>query len=348
LAPAFIIGRAFSAVFGGDSYLVVRRCSLLAVFEILVLTAHLLCVNVAAGGPILAVWLEWRGDDLARRAARYLAAASLLGLLVGGLLGVLLGWLKWTPDYQSLWTGPLSYKMHWAAAELLFSLLLAGLYWWLVNRAGGSSRGARFGRGAIALLNGTNLLYHFPPLFLVASQLHTAGQTSGEVIRGAAFRQFMTSGVTPALVVHIGFASLAVAALALLGLALRAARHGDSAAASQFALWGGRWSLAASLVQLPVGLWTLATLSAVEQSRLMGNDPLATGLFLAAMLSACWLLRELATVALGETTRGAMIRAMSAMLIVVGLMAAMQQAARPATAVSAAATLSTVPSPENP
>jgi hypothetical protein len=321
---------------------------LLSVLETLVLVAHLLCVNVAAGGPILCVWLEWRGDDLARRGARYLGAASLHGLVAGGLLGVLLGWLKWTPEYQNLWTGPLSYKMHWGAAELVFSLLLAGLYGWLVARSGGSSRGARFGRGAIALLNGTNLLYHFPPLFLVASQLHAAGQTSGEVIRGAAFRKFMTSGVTPALVVHVGLASLAVAALALLGLALRTARQGDSAAAGQFALWGGRWSLAASLGQLPVGLWTLATLSMAEQSRLMGNDPLATVLFLTAMLSVFWLLRELATVALGETTRGAMIRAMSAMLVVVALMTAMQQAGRPARTDQAPTADSQLPTPEIP
>jgi hypothetical protein len=236
--------------------------------------------------------------------------------------------------------------LHWGAAELVFSLLLAGLYAWLVGRSGGLSRGARFGRGAIALLNGTNLLYHFPPLFLVASQLHAAGQTSGEVIRGAAFRQLLTSGATPALVVHIGFASLAVAAVMLLGMALRTGRQGDSAAASQFALWGSRWSLAASLVQLPVGLWTLATISTWEQSRLMGNDVLATVLFLAAMLSVFWLLRELATVALGEITRGAMIRAMSAMLVVVGLMAAMQQAASPRPLSRTPAMESRIPSPE--
>jgi hypothetical protein len=321
---------------------------LLFALETLVLMTHLVSVNIAAGGPILCVWLEWRGDDLARRGARYLGSASLHGLVAGGLLGVLLGWLKWTPEYQSLWTGPLSYKLHWGAAELVFSLLLAGLYAWLVGRAGGSSRGARFGRGAIALLNGTNLLYHFPPLFLVASQLHAAGQTSGEVIRGAAFRQLLTSGVTPALVVHVGFASLAVAALALLGLALRTSRQGDSAAAGQFALWGSRWSLAASLVQLPVGLWTLAMLTTTDQSRLMGNEPLATTLFLTAMLGVFWLLRELATVALGETSRGAMIRAMTAMLVVIGLMTAMQQSIRPAPAVRAAATLGHSSSPENP
>lgn len=325
----------------------VRRCSLLAVFETLVLTAHLLCVNVAAGGPILCVWLEWRGDDLARRAARYLAAASLVGLVAGGLLGVILGGLKWTPEYRSLWAGPLSYKMHWAVGEFAVSLLLAGLYAWLVNRRGGFSRGARFGRGAMALLNGTNLLYHFPPFFLAASQLHAAGQTTGEVIRGAAFRQLVAGGAIPALVVHVGLASLAVAALMLLGLALRTARQGDSAAASQFALWGGRWSLAASLAQLPVGLWTLATLSAAEQSRLMGHDPLATALFLAAMMSVFWLLRELATVALGETTRGAMIRAMSAMLVVVGLMTAMQQAVSLRSLDPTPTAESRLPSPEN-
>ena len=61
----------------------------------------------------------------------------------------------------------------------------------------------------------------------------------------------------------------------------------------------------------------------------MGSQLLETTLFFAAMLAVFWLLRELVGVALGETTRPAMIRTMSAMLVVVGLMTAMQQAVRP-------------------
>ncbi|HEX5102871.1 MAG TPA: hypothetical protein VFV87_03620, partial [Pirellulaceae bacterium] len=59
----------------------------------IVLIAHLLCVNVAAGAPILCVWLEWRGDRLARKAAAYLGGMGLVTLIAGGLLGLAVGWL---------------------------------------------------------------------------------------------------------------------------------------------------------------------------------------------------------------------------------------------------------------
>jgi len=56
---------------------------------------------------------------------------------------------------------------------------------------------------------------------------------------------------------------------------------------------------------------------------------MGTMLFIAAMLTMFWLLRELTGVALGEATRPAMIRSMTAMLVVVSLMTAMQEAVRP-------------------
>jgi hypothetical protein len=298
---------------------------LLEVVTILVLIAHLLCVNVAAGGPLLCVWLEKQRGPIARQAATYLGQMNLVTLLVGGLLGVLLGWLKWSAGYHNLWAGPLSYKLHWGIGEIAFSLILA-IGYWLWARGAGDRVWPRVGRASLALLNGTNLLYHFPPLFIVANKLHAAGQTSGETIRGAAFRQLAGAGETPALAVHVGLASLAVAAVMLLGLALRWMRQGrDPAEASIVAMWGGRWALAASLAQLPVGLWTLLMLPSGAQSGLMGGDMAGTGLFFASMLSALWLLRELAAVGLGEVNRPNLVRAMIAMLATVSLMTAMQQ-----------------------
>ena len=101
---------------------------------------------------------------------------------------------------------------------------------------------------------------------------------------------------------------------------------------AKLATWGGRWALAASLLQLPIGLWTLFAMPADVQSRLMGNEAPATLLFLIAMLAALWLMRELAVVSLGEVTRASLVRAIGAMLVVVGLMTVMQQQLRPATA----------------
>jgi hypothetical protein len=299
---------------------------LLDVVTTLVLIAHLLCVNVAAGGPLLCAWLEWRRGPVARQAASCLGFASLLTLVGGGMLGVALGWLKWSPEYHSLWTSPLSYKLHWGIGEIVFSLFLAIGYWLWARGAAGDGVWPRVGRGALGLLNGTNLLYHFPPLFIVANKLHAAGQTSGETIRGAAFRHLAAAGETPALAVHVGLASLAVAAMMLLGLALRWMRRDEASAdAKTVAVWGGRWALAASLAQLPVGLWMLLMLPSGAQAGLMGSDGLATSLFFAAMLAALWLLRELAAMSMGEVARPNLVRAMIAMLATVSLMTAMQQ-----------------------
>lgn len=298
----------------------------------LLLAAHLLCVNVAAGGPLVAAWLDWRGrgDEAAGRAAKWLAGWSLAGLLAGAFLGVLIGWLKWDAEYRSLWTGPLSYKLHWAAIELIFSLVLMIGWWlWLPGRAGGGTAIVTV-RGLIAILASTNLLYHFPILFSVAARLQDSGQTAGEAIRGAAFRGLMTQGEAPAMAVHVTLASVAVAATMLLGLSLRWRRTGDEAGAYKVALSGGRWALAASLLQLPVGLWVLATLPTAVQSRLMSGSALGMLLFMASIAAALWLMRELVNVALGDGTRPALIKSMTLMLVTVTLMTAMQQHAREA------------------
>ena len=177
----------------------------------------------------------------------------------------------------------------------------------------------------MAVLAATNLLYHFPILFAVASQLLQAGETSGSRIGGADFRRLMIAGDAPALAIHVVLASLAVSAIPLLGFALRSQRQGNDADAVRLARWGGRWALVPSLLQLPVGLWTLLMLPAAAQSQIMGESTLGTLLLVAALGAALWLVNDLVHVAMGETNRLMLVRAMTAMLVTVTLMTAMQQ-----------------------
>jgi hypothetical protein len=266
----------------------------------------------------------------------YLARWSIAGLLAGGALGVVVAWLKWDAAYGSLWLGPLHYKLHWAGVEAIFSLvLMIGWRLSLPGRAGGSNW-AMAARGLVAVLAATNLLYHFPVLFAVAARLAEAGETSGERIGGAVFRQLMIEGETPAVAVHVVLASVAVAGGMLLGLSLRRLRRGDEAGAARIARWGGWWSLAPSVLQLPVGVWTLTTMPAAAQAQLMGESAAGILLFVAAVVAALWLINELAHLSMGEFSRSILVRAMSAMLITVVLMIAMQQQARQHTPIPAA------------
>jgi hypothetical protein len=299
---------------------------------ILLLTLHLLCVNVASGGPILGAWLDWRGsrgDEAAAQAARYFGRASFGGLVVGALLGLLIGWLKWDAAYRALWLGSLSYRLHWAGIEALFSLVLIAAWWrWLPGRCGGG-RWQMVARSFIALLAATNLLYHFPILFAVATQLSDAAQASREELTSAAFRRLMISGMTPALAIHVTLASVAVSGMVLIGLATRYGSRGEQTRAARIARWGGYWSLAPSVLQLPVGLWVLASLPATLQQQLMGTDTVATLLLVVAIAAALWLINDLVHISLGELSRPILMRAMTAMLLTVLLMIAMQQLARP-------------------
>jgi hypothetical protein len=114
----------------------------------------------------------------------------------------------------------------------------------------------------------------------------------------------------------------------LLGHALRRVRDGDEVAAANLARWAGRWALVPSIIQLPVGLWTLTVMPATAQSQLLGESTAGTLLFVGAMTAALWLVNDLIHISLGETTRALMIRAIVAMLITVVFMTAMQQHAR--------------------
>ena len=295
----------------------------------LLLAIHLICVNIAAGGPLLAAWLDWRGtrgDNAAARAAVFLARTSLAGLIAGSALGLVLGWLKWNADYSALWLGPLNYKLKGAIIEIAFSfVLILGWWLWLPGKTGGS-RAAMITRSLLALLAATNLLYHFPLLFSVAAHLQAAGQTSGPTINGAAFRSLLDAEAL-ALMIHVALASLAMTGMMLLGLALRWQRQGNEAAPA-IAKSGARWALAASLLQLPVGLWLLMSLPSEAQSQLMGQSTASILLFITSLGAALWLLNDLAHLALGDFSRRLAIRAMAAMLVTVVLMTMMQQQSR--------------------
>jgi hypothetical protein len=265
-----------------------------------------------------------------------LGAAAVLSLLLGSLLGVVIGWLKWTPDYAAIWQVKLWTKLVGGLFELAFSVALLVGYWIWRKYAILPTRRGYIGRSLLLLLAGTNLLYHFPPLLMVATKLADGGFPveanipSGEIIPRK-FPPLMFYDEIPALTVHFALASVAMAGIMLLGLALRRLRSDeDPRGAKRIIVWGGWSALIATGLQLVVGLWLLAKTPPDMQSQLTGNSPLATICFGLSLALVIWLLRELADVTIGEATRGGLIRTMIAMTGVILLMTAARQLSRPA------------------
>ncbi|MCH7729496.1 MAG: hypothetical protein IH991_23915, partial [Planctomycetes bacterium] len=183
---------------------------------ILILSLHLICVNVSAGAPLVCVWLEWRegkGDRVAGQAGRYLAFAAVWLFLLGILLGLGLGYLLWSDHYRNVLMQIRS-RVVFGIWEIAFSLVLmaAHAFWW--KAAPTCSRKVRMVRSLLPLMAGTNLLYHFPGLFAIISKL-SYPSAGVEPIGSADFRGLMFSSEVMARSVHFWLASLAVTGVVL-------------------------------------------------------------------------------------------------------------------------------------
>ena len=332
---------------------------LIQLLIVAVLALHLICVNVAAAGPLVCIWFDWRGvrgDALSERVGRSLCRHSLVLLFVGGGLGLVLAWLHWDEQYHAV-LHQFPSKIFFGAWELVFSVVLVTLVlvWW---RVAPRSKPAAWGRGFLLILAGTNLLYHFPFLFAIiarvdAGALQPVGEVDASVFRGL----MMQAGVMPQAV-HFGVASFAMVGMLLIGWALvndrtpaetdgGALPESDSAAANDQATsaqptpaqamsdlgpdalrigqWGARLALIATLCQLPVGMWLVVKLAPDSQQRVMGADLVATGLLGLSIFLSLGLLHHLSSLALGVPRRKSMVVALAMMAALVLMMTGVLQ-----------------------
>lgn len=295
------------------------------------LVPHLLAVNVASAAPLVCVWLEWsaaRGNRLAATTARRLSAHGAVALVVGALIGLLMGWLLWSDSYRTA-LRLLGSRLHYGGAELLFSLVLMIWHavWWA--RRAQASRLGRWGRGLLAVLAGTNVLYHFPVLMVILARIAAGADALETPLDSPAFRARLVSPEVAARCLHIVFASFAVTGAWLIALAWRdlgrtAAGHdGDAnsqADAAVLARWGARLAVVPTLLQLPSGLWLVGTLTPVQQSRLFGGDAAVTSAFGASVLLSLWLMHLLAAIGMGDVRRSMLAKTLVVLTAVVALM----------------------------
>jgi len=341
---------------------------LLELSIVVVLAAHLMCVNVASAGPLVCIWLDWRGgrgDMLADRVGRFLCWKSLALLLVGGLLGLFLGYLHWDESYRHVLSRFPS-KIFFGVWELIFSLVLitaTGLLWRFAPHA----KWARWGRAVMLILTGTNLLYHFPFLFAIISRVHAGAANPDGVVDAAVFRRLMMEDSVLPQAVHFVFASFAMVGMTLIGFAIWTNRspsavgveaeanvqepvaeepadgapadgpaaeesiEGEpaggelSAQGQRIAAWGARLALVSTLCQIPIGLWLVVKLAPDAQQRVMGSDLIATGLFGLSILLSLSLLHHLAAMALGVPRKKSMVVSISMMVVLITSMTGVLQ-----------------------
>ncbi len=341
---------------------------------VVVLTAHLLAVNFAGAAPLVALWLDGRdvrrGNATAGAVGRWLVWQSLVGLSVGIALGLAALGLVWAIDWErfAASAGRVPVARYWyGVAELAFYFVCMGGYAALWR--GGSQRpgtGRVWGRRALGLMAGTNLLYHFPPLFAVIAAYGVRPEAHGQALN---FRAAMIDPEVLAHTVHFVLASFAVVGVAIMGYALvlarteaessgphprdssepadgSTARRADGPASSRrVAMWGAWLALVPTVLQLVAGTWVLLSMPAPIRDRLMGRDGLATALFAASLIAALVLMHRLAAVALGDVQRREIIGSMVLLALVVLLMVGtLQRARKPHRAVRAAAARVTFPS----
>ena len=291
-------------------------------FSSFALAFHLICMNIASAGPLVCVWLDWRsgGDEVAQRAATFLASKSLVMLVLGGVFGILVAALFWNDAYHDV-MHTFIYKIKWGAWELLFSLVLMGLYAALVARGAPRGLASKLGRASIAVLAATNLLYHFPVLFIIISEAAGGYLEMPEKVDAANFRGLMAKSSVVARSAHFCLASFAVTGVALIGYGKWLMRQDEQReTASRIAVWGARIALVPTVLQVLVGVWVLSVLPPLMQQRLMGSDLLAASAFGLSIIGALWLMHQLSAVAFGDTQPRTLKLAIHLMYSVVILM----------------------------
>jgi len=292
--------------------------------ETLLLALHFLCVDVAMFGPLGAILLARRGrrrdDPLAAVAARWLIRLAPLALAAAIVLGLCLGMLLWGTGGGRFFTGlmrlPMS-RLYFSALELVFYFLLVvpcAVWWDRMNRW-------PVWRGVLLLAASTNLIYHFPGLFVSAAEL--AAAPADPEITSAQFRALMFTAPVLAQVTHHVLSAIAVVGVAVMVYVTHMVAAGDAAEAEPaqpLAVMAARVAIAATLLQIPVGLWLITTLAPSAQSSVLGNDLLTTGLFISAMVVALGLLHYLSAAALGEINRRQSTTAFAMLVLVILLM----------------------------
>lgn len=301
---------------------------------IFVFVFHLAAVNIAAAGPFLCIALEWRAtrrnDDFAGKIGRRLAVLSVLALIIGVAIGavLLLMLSSASPSYRSAIGRVPAHRWWFAAGEIVFYLACMIPYALLWDRAVSQ----RWWHRLLAVLAATDLLYHFPPLFTMISLLSARSELANATLDRSLYLTLFTDGETLSRVAHHWLASLATAGIAQLVLAAHTQVTADGPHSNWASAAGARIGLAATVLQLPVGLCVLLASPATVQTQLVGGEPKGTLLFGGAIVAVVLLLQQLLSASFGDTRRRTALVSAILFFVVLLLMSGVLHRVRASTA----------------
>jgi hypothetical protein len=201
--------------------------------------------------------------------------------------------------------------------EIAFHLILVGAALWLWRRPH-PSRTNRVVRRVLVLLAGTNLLYHFPLFFTALASLANSGELPTGGVDAAAWRGIRFSQAVIPLTLHHWLAAVAAGGVAVVRWS--ACVGGDSNARIRRS--GAIPALAATMLQVPAGIYLVTSLPSPWQEKLMGQSALASGFFLIGILAAVYLMHQLAKACMGDFQRRHVMLLVGNFALVTALMTA--------------------------
>ncbi len=284
--------------------------------SVLLLTTHLLAMQLAACGPLVAVAFDLCRvpDSLLARLTRWSWIAFCVGvgagLMVGAIQALLVG-RDYVPAMRLL-----RYKLSWGVAELIVYAVCILLYLWGWHGVLRKTRWRRAVHMFLAVAAATNLLYHFPTLMLLFARIVSSRLRLEQAVDAAAYRQLAFGGDVLAAAVHFWTASFVTTGIVTAWLVVQHGGKGEAYAG----IWSSRIGLAASLLQVTTGMWLLTALPQIERDRMLGNDIVATGLLGVAFVGTLSLMHQLASISFGDWSAPPIKRAAGTLVLVVTAM----------------------------
>ena len=332
------------------------RTRVLEAVTTLLLAVHLAAMNVASAAPLAGAWLRRLASREApgesgwlERGARRVFAWSLAALTIGALVG---GAMLISPSAgMRAALARFPENAYWyAGAEILFSAACIAGCWKL----------ARWPKTTwlLALATSTNLLYHFPPLMAVLGELAADSDwADAELITRAVLRQLWMRPEVLSLWIHVTLASIALGFTAAI-VAVSSHTAQPTGDVNQFEPLTNRLTrqfagtaLAATLLQIPVGIWLLLVSDDAAQQSMMGDDWLATVGLAGGVWVALGVIQSLAALAWGGYDRRQLHRCCVLLALTVLLMSMTLRVSRragvPAVGDAAAAASATVETPRS-